>query len=504
MIIAAYCRVSTDSNEQLESLANQKAFFAEYARRSGHRLFRVYVDEGISGTSLKKRDEFLRLLHDAEQGLFEMVVVKDVSRFSRNTVDALQSVRHLKHMGIHTLFLTANMDTMGDSEFVLTLFSALAQEESNNLSKRVKFGKRINAEKGRVPPRVFGYDRVDNFTLAINDEEAAVVRKIFHLYCTQGLGCRSISTALNQAGDKTKFAGAWNPRGVRRVLGNPLYCGTLINHKYEIEDFLTGRQVPVPSAERFFHQRPDWAIIPREMFQEAQKIMESRRQLCSPGEPFRQGRYSGKHLFSTLIKCEHCGRSFCRKSYTYANTRVYWHCVTNDQYTAQRCSNRISLDEPELIQQLRRYFSTVIPDQETFIDDTLDRMEKKLPKACSPDAVRQEWEKRRKKLTAKKERYQELYANGLLSMAELKPKLALIQKELEAIDTPPAITAPPKENPGDSLGSDREKIRRFLNMETMTNAHLRRVLDHISVNQEGIVKIVMKKLTFPPLPPNAQ
>ena len=136
MIIAAYCRVSTDSNEQLESLANQKAFFAEYARRSGHRLFRVYADEGISGTSLKKRDEFLRLLHDAEQGLFEMVVVKDVSRFSRNTVDALQSVRHLKHMGIHTLFLTANMDTMGDSEFVLTLFSALAQEESNNLSKR--------------------------------------------------------------------------------------------------------------------------------------------------------------------------------------------------------------------------------------------------------------------------------------------------------------------------------------------------------------------------------
>ena len=113
MRIAAYCRVSTDKDEQIDSLIHQKEFFVEYAKRNGHKLFRLYADEGISGTSLKKREEFKRLLLDAELGLFDMVVVKDISRFARNTVDALQSIRKLKSMGINTLFLTANMDSMG-------------------------------------------------------------------------------------------------------------------------------------------------------------------------------------------------------------------------------------------------------------------------------------------------------------------------------------------------------------------------------------------------------
>ena len=132
----------------------------------------------------------------------------------------------------------------------LTLFSAMAQEESNNLSKRVKWGKRINAEKGRVPPRVFGYDKVDNFTLTINEPEARVVRRIFSLYIDQGLGCRSISMELNRDGDKTKYGNAWDARGVRRILTNPLYRGILINHKYEIEDFLTGVGDRIPGAIR--------------------------------------------------------------------------------------------------------------------------------------------------------------------------------------------------------------------------------------------------------------
>ena len=167
MKIAAYCRVSTDKDEQIDSLVHQKEFFDEYARKNGHELVRLYADEGISGTSLKKRDEFMRLIRDAKIGRFEMVVVKDVSRLARNTVDFLQSIRTLKSFGVNTLFLTANMDSLGESEFVLTLFGAMAQEESANLSKRVKFGKKVNAKKGRVPQRIFGYDRVDNFTLAI-------------------------------------------------------------------------------------------------------------------------------------------------------------------------------------------------------------------------------------------------------------------------------------------------------------------------------------------------
>ena len=158
MKIAAYCRVSTDKDEQLDSLEHQKEFFTEYATKNGHKLVRLYADEGISGTSLKRRVEFQRLLQDAKLGIFDVVVVKDISRFARNTVDFLQSIRALKSLGINTMFLTANMESLGESEFVLTVFSALAQEESVNLSKRVKFGKKINAQKGRVPRVIFGYE----------------------------------------------------------------------------------------------------------------------------------------------------------------------------------------------------------------------------------------------------------------------------------------------------------------------------------------------------------
>jgi resolvase domain protein (fragment) len=497
MRIAAYCRVSTDKDEQLDSLNHQKEFFVEYAKRSDHELVRLYADEGISGTSLKKREEFKRLLRDAELGLFDMVVVKDISRFARNTVDALQSIRKLKSMGICTLFLTANMDSMGDSEFILTLFSAMAQEESSNLSKRVKWGKRINAEKGRVPQRIFGYDRIDNFTLEINPGEAGIVRKIFSLYNDQGLGCRTISATLNRDRDKTKLGSDWNARGVRRVLVNPIYCGILINHKYEIEDYLTGRQIRLPEEEQFCHSRPAWAIVTPEAFQKTQEIMASRRTQYDSGEPFMAGRYSVKHTFSTLIKCAHCGRSFTRKSYTYTNTRVYWRCVTNDQYTAEKCDNRTCLDEPELLKRLREYFASLIEDRDAFVADILTSLDKRLPASQNPEQAKREIEAKRKKLLSKKSRYQEMYASDILSLTELKEKITGITEELNALDSALARLAPGKKAV-ETVQRYTGEIQRFLELETVTNMDMRRILDHISVDREGHVRVILRKFDDAP------
>ena len=181
MRIAAYCRVSTEKEDQLNSLEMQKKFFTDYAEKTGDTLVKLYSDEGISGTKTRNRKEFQKMMMDAERGLFERVVVKDISRLARNTVDLLKSVRRLKELGIETLFLNAGMQSMGDSEFLLTMFAAMAQEESANLSKRVKFGKKINARRGRVPNIVYGYDKTigEYFSLTINEKEAEVVRKIF-------------------------------------------------------------------------------------------------------------------------------------------------------------------------------------------------------------------------------------------------------------------------------------------------------------------------------------
>ena len=244
MNIAAYCRVSTDKADQLNSLEAQKKFFAEYTQRTGDSLVRLYADEGLSGTKTKNRKEFLQMMADAEHGLFDMVVVKDISRFARNTVDLLENIRKLKALGIETQFLTANMTSMGNSEFVLTIFGAIAQEESANMSKRVKFGKQQNAKKGRVPNIVFGYDKTpgDYFNLAINEQEAEVVRQIFKWYTEEGCGALKIARRLNDAGIKTKRNCAWQQVGVCTILTNELYIGKVINGKEEVADFLTGQR----------------------------------------------------------------------------------------------------------------------------------------------------------------------------------------------------------------------------------------------------------------------
>ena len=278
MNIAAYCRVSTDKSDQLNSLEAQKRFFAEYTEKNGHQLVKLYADEGISGTKIKNRKEFLQLMQDAKKGIFDMVVVKDISRFARNTVDLLQSIRTLKALGIETTFLTANMTVLGQSEFVLTIFGALAQEESANTSKRVKFGKKMNAEKGRVPNIVYGYDKTcgDYFNLRINEEEAATVHQIYDWYTKEGFGAAKIANMLNERGVKTKRNCSFSQNAICRILTNELYTGKIINGKQEVTDFLTGVRKEKDESEWLVMDRPDLRIIEPEQYDKAQEILAGR------------------------------------------------------------------------------------------------------------------------------------------------------------------------------------------------------------------------------------
>ena len=494
MKIAAYCRVSTDKEEQLDSLAHQREFFLEYASQNGHELVKLYADEGISGISLKRRTEFQRLIRDAGSGQFQMVVVKDVSRFARNTVDFLQSIRALKSFGINTLFLTANMESLGESEFILTVFSALAQEESVNLSKRVKFGKKITAKKGRVPPRVFGYDRIDNYTLTVNRHEARIVREIYRLFLDEGLGCRRISEQLNSLGYKTKLGHEWDPRGVRRVLSNSIYCGDYVNHKYEIIDCLLGKARIIPEEERFHHTRPEWAIISPQDFGRAQSLQKERRTKYASQSEAVGGRYSDKHLFSTLIRCEQCGRAFCRKHYTYAKTRIYWKCPTNDQYTAKACDNAVTVTEEELVAEIRNYLSMVTKDREKLIEDVLLEIEKIRAKertAVDKNAPL----KKLTELKRKREKYQELYAAELMTREELKERIEYIEGETVELSRILKEIASREKGEISETERYREEIENFLSLKTITNGDLRKMIKRITVDREGKIKIYLRKIS---------
>lgn len=273
---AAYCRVSTKKEAQLDSLENQKAFFEKYTADKGMELVRIYADEGISGKQMKNRGEFMHMIQDAAQGRFETVLVKDVSRFARNTVDFLSSIRELRRRGVEVQFISNNMTNLGSSEFILTIFGAAAQEESANISKRIKFGKDINARKGRVPNVVYGYRRLSLTELEIVPEEAENVKIMYRMYTELGWGCARIASELNRRGIGAKRGGSWEGRTVYRILKNPLYSGVLANHKSEISDFLEGTVRHFDSSLWYLHPRPELALISREMYEKTMAEMDRR------------------------------------------------------------------------------------------------------------------------------------------------------------------------------------------------------------------------------------
>ncbi|MGN0735042.1 MAG: recombinase family protein, partial [Anaerovoracaceae bacterium] len=495
MNIAAYCRVSTDKEDQLNSLETQKEFFGEYCNRTGDRLVNVYADEGISGTKTRNRTAFLQMMGDAEEGLFEAVVVKDISRLARNTVDLLQSVRRLKALGIETIFLTANMTSMGNSEFVLTIFGALAQEESANTSKRVKFGKRMNAEKGRVPNIVFGYDKIagEYFSLRKNEAEAEWIRQIYRWYTKEGYGVAVISKMLNDKGVLTKRGCQWSGNAVARILKNRLYIGEVINGRQEVADFLTGQRKETPEEEWIVVKRPELKIIDSELFDEAQRIMSSRHDAFK----LDNERHSNKYTFSTLIKCKECGWSYTRQVKTYKNTYVRWICSGHSMRKVSECSNMAKIEEVELINVLEKYFKDLLSHEKDVKQQVIREFNKIYKLNGSDVCSEKELKGKKTKLERKKSKYMDMYADELISRDELNAKLKDLNKDLNYIENELKLLTKnmSKSDALEKVLEDTFKdIESMVNVREMTNAEIKQIVDKIEIDHDGNVEIYMKPL----------
>lgn len=493
MNIAAYCRVSTDKADQLNSLEAQKEFFAEYTKRTGDTLVRLYADEGISGTKIKNRKEFLRMMADAEHGLFDMVVVKDISRFARNTVDLLQNVRKLKSLGIETQFLTANMTSMGNSEFVLTIFGALAQEESANTSKRVKFGKKMNAEKGRVPNIVYGYDKTigDYFNLAINEEEATIIHQIYKWYIEEGYGAAKIANMLNERGLKTKRNCQWSQNAVCRILTNELYTGKIINGKQEVADFLTGQRTDKDETEWMVVERPELRIIDDKTFEKAQAILHSRHSAFN----MTRERQSNKHLFSTLIKCKECGWSFRRTVRRYKNTYIRWVCSGHNGRGADSCQNAITVDEDELIEALQKYFTEVLKQKKKVVHYVVGEFRRVYKAKDENLEYEKELTAQLAKLQKTRQKYMDMYTDDLITREELNDKIGGMRKEIERLENELKMVSyhlTKGEQLETLLNGTFREIEDIADIRQMTNAQLKRIIQKIEVDKDGNVDIYLR------------
>ena len=493
MNAVAYCRVSTDEQDQLNSLETQKEFFESYAKKAGYDLIHIYSDPGISGTKTKNRAQFNQMMKDAQSGVFSIILVKDISRLARNTVDLLEACRRLREYGVEIQFINYKMTNMGSSEFLITIFAAIAQEESYNTSQRIKFSKKFHAEQGKVPNLIFGYDKIENdyFNLSINECEAAVIKEIFRRYVENGDGTTKIAKSLNAQGVKTKRGCDWTQAAVARIISNPIYTGKVINGKEEIVNFPDSKRVSRAPSDWITVENEKLRIIDDEVFERAQKLLSER------SSSFGNKQHSNTHLFSTLIKCKECGRSFRRTSRTYKNTFVKWVCSERNLHGKDACPNATSVDEEELISALREYFVKIIKNKENYIQFSLKKIKDSQQESSQSEEMIAEIGQKLAEMKKQKEKILKLYLNGFLTMEDLSQKLEhtkeeipRLEKELAKLRSQKPSIAPNEE----ALKEILSHIEKITDIRSLSNATLKKIIKQIVADKDGHIDIYLNMI----------
>ena len=357
--VAAYCRVSTDSAEQLNSYAAQQAYYAQKIEENPEwENAGIFADEGISGTSLKKRQEFNRMIEACRRGRIDMILTKSLSRFSRNTVDCLETVRMLKSNGIGVIFEKENINTLTEtSEFLITLFSGFAQAESESLSKNVTWGKQKSMEAGNVPmqySKMIGYRKGLDGKPEIVPEEAALVRRIYKMYLDGSSLMQITKTLIDERIPTATGIGRWSPQVVRNILTNEKYIGDALLQKTYITDCISKR-VKKNCGERpmYYVENHHAAIIPKEVFGRVREEMtrrSSKRKVMQKTGKTEQGKYSSKYALTERLVCGECGTPYKRVTWTAKNGKkhIVWRCISRLEFGKRYCHNSPSVDEGKL------------------------------------------------------------------------------------------------------------------------------------------------------------
>ena len=335
--VAIYARVSTEHEAQISALENQVQYYDEIlAKHPDWELYDRYIDEGVTGTSFNKRENFIRMMEDAQEKLFDLIITREVSRFARNTVDTLQQTRILKSYGVEVWFTEDNIWTMNDEdgELRLSIMATLAQNESKKISTRVKAGQKISFMNGVLygNGNILGYDRQDKNHFILNKEQSKVVREIFDLYLS-GLGARKIKFILEQENRKTAMGKTnWAEGNIMRILKNPFYCGRIEYRKQYVPDYLTQKKINNHGEiEKVVVKGTHPQIITEEEFDRVQEIIKNS---CVIKNDKVYGKPLADNVWVRKLKCK-CGHSMNRRVNYVSKT------TGNKTYTFQ-CYNQLT------------------------------------------------------------------------------------------------------------------------------------------------------------------
>lgn len=349
--VAAYCRVSTDHEDQANSFESQQRYFRQYIERNPDwELYEIFADEGISGTNTKKRSEFKRMIACAKEGDFDLIITKEISRFARNTLDSIYYTRDLKKHGVGVIFMNDNINTLdGDAELRLAIMSSIAQEESRKTSERVKWGQKRQMEQGVVFGRsMLGYDVKDG-KMTVNEDGAKIVRLIFHKFANENKGTHVIARELREAGITPMRVKEWSNTVILRVIRNEKYCGDLVQKKTFTPDFLSHEKKYNRGEEEFViikdHHEP---IVSRELFEKANRILDE-KSLTQEGK----AKHSNRYPFSGKIKCGCCGSSYVARYKNRNNGTRYksWRCyksATQGSPHTDKAGNPLGCSNPSI------------------------------------------------------------------------------------------------------------------------------------------------------------
>ena len=488
--VTFYARVSTDMDAQLNSLENQVQYYTELIRSKPNWTFVPgYIDEGISGGTTKKRDDFNRMIKDAKAGCFDFIITKEISRFSRSTLDSIQYTQLLLDYNVGVFFQNDNINTLdSDSEFRLVVMAGVAQDEIRKLSERIKFGFRQSIKNGRVlgNDKLYGYDKKD-CVMTVNEVEAEIVRTVFDLYANQGLGIRKISQRLSEMGHTSREGNAFNTLTIRHMLENPKYKGWYCGNKTQSLDYRTKKKAFLDESEWVMY--PDStipAIVSEELWDRANEQYKERSRQMK--EHASGATYHNRYPYSGKIYCEEHGTTFHRQVLeSKSGNREVWQCKVYRAKGRAGCSAPQVRSE-ELDRIMAQIFTEMVRDKNAIIDSLLAVLQG-VPQEVDYSKAKARLEDDMEVIRAKKDRLLELSMADALSTAEFKSRNEAFNQQLQALEIQLATVQIEEQRQKASamdFGKIREALDRELRFEGEINSDLvATILDKAVVKKES-------------------